>query len=98
MGKDKASLDLGTWPVSGGERFFYKDVVSANIAEDSVIVHCRVYDGVQNLDVPVEQYITPEMLKHCRFAHSRYVNDLGNNKKQGVESEKTERERQYGKN
>ena len=51
MGNDKASLDLVTWPVSGGKRFFYRDVVSINMVKDSVIVHHMVYDGIQSLDV-----------------------------------------------
>ena len=65
-----------------------KDVVSTNMVEDLVIAHCRVYDGIQSLDVPMEQCITPEMLQHCRFAHSKYVNHMDDNKKQSVESEK----------
>ena len=47
-----------------------KDIVSTNMAEDSVIARHRVYDGIQSLDVPVEQCITPEVLRHCRFADS----------------------------
>ena len=56
------------------------NVVSTNMAEDTVIAHHRVYDGIQSLDVPLEQCITPEMHQQCRFAHSRYVNNMKDNK------------------
>ena len=67
------------------------------MAADSVIVHCRVYDGIQSLDVPMEQCITPEMLQHCRFAQSRHVNHIEDNKYKGSKVKKTKRGRQYWK-
>ena len=50
------------------------------MAEDSVIALRRVYDGIQSLDVPMEHCITPEILQHCIFPHSRYVNHMEDNK------------------
>ena len=62
------------------------------MAEDSIIAYCRVYDGFQSLDVQMEQCITPEMLQHCRFAHSRYVNHMEDNKKTKCKKWKIQRE------
>ena len=70
-----------------------KDVVSNNMAEDSVIAHHRVYDRIQCLDGPMEQCITPEMLQDCRVAYRTYVNHMEDNKKQSVESEKRQKEK-----
>ena len=57
---------------------------------ETLIAFCRVHDGIQSLDLPMEQCVTAEVLRHCKFAHSCYQFHLDEMKR---ESEETDRER-----
>ena len=56
----------------------------------SLITFHRVHDGIQSLGLPMEQCVTAEMLRQCKFAHSYYQFHLDEMKR---ESEETDRER-----
>ena len=47
-----------------------KDITSTNMAAETLIAVHRVHDGVQSLGLPMEQCITAEMLRQCKFARS----------------------------
>ena len=64
-----------------------KDILSTNMAEESVVACRQVYDGIQSLGVLMEQCITSEMLKHCKSAHSRHKTRMEDKKKLNKESE-----------
>ena len=55
-----------------------------------MIAFCRVHDGIKSLGLPMEQCVTAEMLRQCKFAHSCYQFHLDEMKR---ESEETDRER-----
>ena len=67
-----------------------KDITSTNMGAETLIAFCRVHDGIQSLGLPMEQCVTAEMLRHCKFAHSHYQFHLDEMKR---ESEETDRER-----
>ena len=67
-----------------------KDITSTNMAAETLIAFRRVHDGVQSLGLPMEQCITAEMLRQCKFARSHYQFHLHEMKR---ESNETERER-----
>ena len=67
-----------------------KDITSTYIVVKTLIAFCRVHDGIQGLGLPMEQCITAEMLRQCKFAHSHYQFHLDEMKR---ESEETDRER-----
>ena len=80
------TLSHGQAQVEGGFST-NKDVVSTNLAAETLIAFCRVYDDIQDLGLPMEQCVTSEMLKECKFAHSRYQIHM-EEKKETVESER----------
>ena len=57
---------------------------------ETLIAFHRVHDGIQSLGLPMEQCVTAEMLRQCKFAHSHYQFHLDEMKR---ESEETDRER-----
>ena len=57
---------------------------------ETLIAFHRVHDGIQSLGLPMEQWVTAEMLRQCKFAHSHYQFHLDEMKR---ESEETDRER-----
>ena len=67
-----------------------KDITSTNMAAETLIAFRRVHDGVQSLGLPMEQCVTAEMLRQCKFARSHYQFHLDELKR---ESNETERER-----
>ena len=73
-----------------------KDILSTNMAEESVVAYRQVYDGIQSLGVLMEQCITSEMLMHCKSAHSRYKTHMEGKKKLNKESEKERKRKAIG--
>ena len=68
-----------------------KDILSTNMAEESVVAYRQVYDGIQSVGVLMEQYITSEILKHCKSAQGRYKTHMedknqSQRKKQNLEA------------
>ena len=57
---------------------------------ETLIAFCRVHDGIQSLGLPMEQCVTAEMLRQCKFTCSCYQFHLDEMKR---ESEETDRER-----
>ena len=57
---------------------------------ETLIAFCWVHDGIQSLGLPMEQCVTAEMLRQCKFAHSCYQFHLDEMKREG---EETDRER-----
>ena len=47
-----------------------KDITSTNMGAETLIAFCRVHDGIKSLSLPMEQCVTAEMLRQCKFAHS----------------------------
>ena len=66
-----------------------KDITSTNMGVETLIAFCRVHDGIQSLGLPLEQCVTAEMLRQCKFACSCYEFHLDEMK---GESEETDRE------
>ena len=62
------------------------------MAAETLIAFHRVCDGIQDLDLPLEQCVTSEMLKECKFAHSRYQIHMEEMKKESVETEREKRQ------
>ena len=67
-----------------------KDITSTNMGAETLIAFNRVHDGIQSLGLPMEQCVTAEMLRQCKFARSHYQFHLDEMKK---ESGDTYRER-----
>ena len=65
-----------------------KDITSTNMGAETLIAFCRVHDGIQSLGLPMEQCVTAEMLRQCKFACSRYQIHLDEMKRESVETEK----------
>ena len=78
------------------ERGFSTNILSTNMAEDSVVAYGQVYDGIQSLGVPMEQCITSQMLRHCKSAHSTYKTHMEDKKKLNKESEKERKRKAIG--
>ena len=57
---------------------------------ETLIAFCRIHDGIHSLGLPMEQCVTAEMLRQCKFARSHYHFHLDEMKR---ESEETVRER-----
>ena len=57
---------------------------------ETLIAFHRVHDGIQSLGLPMEECVTAEMLRQCKFACSHYQFHLDEMKR---ESEETDRER-----
>ena len=69
----KLLLTLSHGQAQVGRRFSTsKDIVSSYMVAETLIAFHKVYDGIQDLDLPMEQCVTSEMLKECKFAQSRY--------------------------
>ena len=66
------------------------DITSTNIGAETLIGFCRAHDGIQSLGLPMEQCVTTEMQRQCKFACSCYQFHLDEMKR---ESEETDRER-----
>ena len=49
-----------------------KDITSTNMGAETLFAFCRVHDGIQSLGLPMEQCVTAEMKRQCKFAHSHY--------------------------
>ena len=62
------------------ERFLYRNVASTYMVEESMIACNRGCGGIHNWEIPMEQCITLEKLKSCRFADSRYMTYIEDNK------------------
>ena len=73
---------------SGVERGFSqnKDIMGTNMQHETLVSYRLVYDGLQHLDVPVTDCVNPEMLNHCKHAHSRYKLHLDDQKKAAAET------------
>ena len=56
---------------------------------EKLIAFYRVHDGIQSVGLPMEQCVTAEMLRQCKFACSHYQFHLDEMKR---ESEETDRE------
>ena len=67
-----------------------KDITSTNMGAETLITFWRVHDGIQSLGLHMEQCVTAEMLRQCKFASSHYQFHLDEMKR---ESEETDRER-----
>ena len=67
-----------------------KDITSTNMGAETLIAFCRVHDGIQSLGLPMEQCVTAEMPRQCKFAPSHYQFHLDEMK---WESKETDRER-----
>ena len=73
-----------------------KDILSTNMAEESVVAYRHIYDGIQSLGVLMEQCIALEMLKHCKSTHSKYKTHMEDKKKLNKESEKERKKKAIG--
>ena len=49
-----------------------KDITSTNMGAETLIAFYRVHDGIQSLGLPMEQCVTAEMLRQCKFVYSHY--------------------------
>ena len=67
------------------------------MAAETLIAFPGVYDGIQDLGVPMEHCVTSEMLKECKFAHSRYQIHMKEKKKESKETEKEKKGKTIGK-
>ena len=54
-----------------------KDITSTNMGAETLIAFCRVHDGIQSLGLLIEQVVTAEMLRQCKFACSHDQFSLG---------------------
>ena len=63
----KASVDLVTWLSTSRKGIFYRDVVSTNMAAETLIAFHIVYDGIQDLGLPMEQFVASEITAGTRF-------------------------------
>ena len=63
-----------------------KDIMGTNMQHKTLVSYRLVYDGLQHLDVPVTDCVNPEMLNHCKHAHSRYKLHLDDQKKASAET------------
>ena len=64
-----------------------KDITSTNVGAETLIAFCRVHDGIQSLGLPMEQCVTAQMLRQCKFAHSHYQFHLDEMKRESEETD-----------
>ena len=74
-----------------------KDITSTNMAAETLIAFRRVHDGVQSLGLPMEQCITAEILRQCKFAHSHYQFHLDEMKRKAMKEELEQTEKKKKK-
>ena len=75
-----------------------KDITSTNMGAETLIAFCRVHDGIQSLGLPVEQCVTAEMLRQCKFACSCYQFHLEEMKRESKEQTEKKKKKKLDSN